>query len=496
MGNYTKLAVKSVVVVLVVTLIAGFLGYISRIILARNLAIEEFGLFYSVLSFLGLLWTFQSLGFDKATSRFIPQFLHKKQYSLIKSSIIYVNAIQLVTNTIIIISVYLFSDFLAANFFHNNGASIILRLMAISFFVDCFVLTLKSTFQGFRSMIYFSGIDAVRMALIVIIISVGIRLNYGILSPVYAYVITPLVLLAVFGSILVKRVFPQFAQAEFFVDKNLIKRISRYSIIILSSSVGGVALYYTDVLVLTYLTDLRNVALYSVALATAKVLMLLPRAIGGILVPLTVELWVKNKKNLLSAGIETLYKYNVILIIPIVFAIFSFTDFLINLFYGEQYSEAENALKILIIGMIFAVLYGININFFAGTYKPEITSKIIYAAAVFNLITNLIFIPRFGIIGAAITTTISYFIMMFMGFFYIRKFIKISFPIRTWAKTLLAGIIFTLSIWLLKKILFLNAWLEAFIVLAISGMIYIGLLFLLNIVSLKEIKDIYNRIAK
>ena len=146
--------------------------------------------------------------------------------------------------------------------------------------------------------------------------------------------------------------------------------------------------------------------------------------------------------------------------------------------------------------MIFAVLYGININFFAGTYKPEITSKIIYAAAVFNLITNIIFIPRFGIIGAAITTTISYFIIMFMGFFYIRKFIKISFPIRTWAKTLLAGIIFTLSIWLLKKILFLNAWLEAFIVLAISGMIYIGLLFLLNIVSLKEIKDIYNRIAK
>ena len=144
MGNYTKLAVKSVVIVLVVTLIAGFLGYIVRIILARNLAIEEFGLFYSVLSFLGLLWTFQSLGFDKATSRFIPQFLHKKQYSLIKSSMIYVNAIQLVTNIIIIISVYLFSDFLAAHFFHNNEASIILRLMAIAFFVDSFVLTLKS----------------------------------------------------------------------------------------------------------------------------------------------------------------------------------------------------------------------------------------------------------------------------------------------------------------------------------------------------------------
>src|SRR3989338_2857569 len=224
--------------------------------------------------------------------------------------------------------------------------------------------------------------------------------------------------------------------------------------------------------------------------------MQLPRAIGGILVPLTVELWVKKKKEILSACIESLYKYNIILIIPIVFAIFSFADIIINLFYGQQYSEAGNALKILIIGMIFAVLYGININFFAGTHKPEITSKIVYTAAAFNLITKIIFIPIFGIIGAAITTTLSYFIMMVMGFFYIRKFIKISFPIKIWAKTLLAGIIFTLFIWLLKKILFLNAWLEAFVVLTISGMIYIGLLFLLNIVSLKEIKDIYSRIAK
>ncbi len=496
MGNYTKLAVKSVVIVLVVTAIAGLLGYIARIILARNLAIEEFGLFYSVLSFLGFLWTFQSLGFDKATSRFIPEFLHKKQYSSIKSSIIYVNAIQLATNTIIITAVYLLSDFLASNFFHNNEASIILRLMAIAFFVDSFVLTLKFTFQGFRSMIYFAGIDAVRMSLIIIIISVGVWLNYGILSPIYAYIITPIVLLVVFSSILIKRVFPKFSESEFFVNKNLIKRVSRYSIIILSYNVGGVILYYTDILVLTYLTDLRNVALYSVALPTAKVLMHFPRAIGGILVPLTVELWVKKKKELLSAGIEALYKYNVVLIIPIVFAIFSFTDIVINLLYGQQYSEAANALKILIIGMIFAVLYGININFFAGTYKPEIIGKIVYTAAIFNLTTNIIFIPIFGIIGAAITTTLSYFIMMIVGFFYIRKFIKIHFPIMIWVKTLLAGILFVLSISFLKKILFLNVLLEAFIVLAISGMVYIGLLFLFNIVSFKEIKDLYIRIAK
>ena len=485
MGNYTKLAVKGVAVVFIVTLVASLLGYVARIILARSLSIEEFGLFYAVLSFLALVGTFQTLGFDKATSRFIPEFLHKKNYSSIKSSMFYVFIIQFFINSIVIVIIYLLSDFLAVNFFHTEKAGIILKLMAIAFFVDGFVLTLKSTFQGFRSMIYFSGIDAVRMLLIVMIIFTGVWLNYGILSPVYAYIITPIILMMIFGAILVKRVFPQFFKTEFLVDKKLIKNISRYSIFILASSVGGVALYYSDVVLLTYLTDLRSVALYSVALPTAKVLMQFPRAIGGILVPLTVELWVKNRKELLSAGIEALYKYNVILIIPIVFAIFSFTDIVINLLYGQQYNEAGAALKILIIGMIFAVLYGININFFAGTRKPEITSKIVYTAAVFNLITNIMLIPLFGIIGAAITSTLSYFLMMVMGFFYIRKMIKVSFPVKIWVKTFIAGVLFTIVIWLLKKLLVLNAWLEAIIVLLSSGIIYIMLLYLMKVVSLE-----------
>jgi len=334
------------------------------------------------------------------------------------------------------------------------------------------------------------------MLLILVIVIIGFRLDYGLLSPVTAYVLVPIILIVIFGWILTKNIFPQFFESKYIFNKKLVRYISKYSIFIMATTVGGVVFGYTDTIVLTYFTGLTSVALYNVALPTAKLFLYFPRAIDSILLPLTSEFWIKKKEALLIAGIESLYKYSFIIIIPAVFVMFSFSDILINIFFGKTYIPASNTLKILSIGMIFATLNGICVNFFSGIGKPQINSKIIYSAAIFNLITNLILIPILGIIGAAITTTISYFIMMFIGLVKIREFIKVQFPITIWSKTLISGLIFIFIIWLLKRIIFLNVWLETAIILAISGVVYIVLLFLLKIINIAELKDLYKRIVE
>ena len=332
------------------------------------------------------------------------------------------------------------------------------------------------------------------MLLIITIMLIGFKLSYGLFIPVYAYILAPIVLMIVSGIILVKFVFPKFFVSEFFFDKKLLKGISKYGIFVTATSIGTAMLYYTDTLALTYFAGLEAVALYSVALPTAKILLFIPRAIGGMLWPLTSELWAKKEKKIIIVGIESLFKYSVIFIVPLVFIIFSFAELIIVVFYGKAFVLASNAMKILVVGMIFAVLYGITINFFAGIGKPQIISKIVYIAGIFNLIADIVLIPVIGMIGAAIATTISHLIMMAMGLLEIRKYIKLSFPVKVWAKTLLAGILFTATIWLLKWILTVNVWLETFIILLIAGFIYVALLFLFKIMSIKEVKDLYSRI--
>jgi stage V sporulation protein B len=498
MVNYTKIAVKGAITVFILSIVSAFLGYLVRVTLARNISVEEFGLFYSVFSFLALLNIFKTLGYDRALAKFIPESYHRKEYNVIKSSIIYASIVQIITNTIVIILIYLFSNYLGVYFFHsspsNNQASIVLKLMAIAFFIDSFVGVIKFSFQGFKKVSLFSGIDLVRMILLLAVIVIGLKLGYGLLSPIIAYIIVPLMLIFYFTPVLFKRVFPEFTKSKFIWDIGFIKKFSKYSFFVMSTTVGAVILNYTDTILLTYFAGLTVVGLYNIAYPTVKILTYIPRSIIGVLLPLSSELWAKRKKALLREGMESLYKYTAIIIVPLAFIMFSFADLLIYVFFGKNYLLASNAIKILSLGMILAPFYAINGAFFSGIGKPEINSQIVYSGAVFNLASNFILIPLWGIIGAATTTTLSYVIMMSIGLRNIRKFIKVRLPLATWAKTLAAGAVFTLAIWLLKKLIFLNVWLETSIVLAVSGIIYIASLFFMNLIDIEEIRGIYRRV--
>lgn len=494
--SYTKFAVRGVATILIISLLAGFLGYAARVIMARNLALEEFGLFYAVFAFLSLLGIFKSFGFDKSLVKYIPEFISQKKNDLIKTSILYVAFTQIITNVIIIVIVYFLSDFLAVHYFKSAKAAIVLNWLAVAFFLDSFVQILKFTFQGFKEIGHFAGIDVVRMTLIVIITYTGFKLDYKLLSPIAAYIIVPIILIIIYGWVLIKRVFPEYSKSKFIRNKALIKEVSQYSIFILATTVGGMILGYTDTITLTYFSGLTSVALYSVALPTTRVLIYFPRAITSVLLPLTSELWSKNKKEMLANGIESLFKYSVIIMVPIVFMIFSFSELILGVFFGKNYLPASVTMKILSIGILFAPISGICNNFFSGIGKPKVSSIMVYTATLLNVATSLILVPLFNIIGAAISTSTGYLIMMLVGLTKMRDFIEIKIPIGVWTKTFLAGITFVMVIWLLKKALALNMWLETAILLATGSLVYAILLFLLKVISIKEMKEIYLRIVK
>ena len=496
MRDYTKFAVKGAAAILLISLVSIIFGYLIRFSLARNLSVGDFGMFYSVFAFLSIFGIFKSLGFDRSLIKFIPEFRYRKKYDLIKSSILYVTFTQLVTNTIVIFGIYAFANYLSLNFFHNPQAGAVLRLMAIAFFIDNFVFVIKFSFQGFKKTVLFASVDLIRMVLLFGIILVGLRLNYGIFSPVAAYIIVPAILLLVFAVVLVVRVFPQFLSAKFRVDKRAFMRIAKYSLFVMSTGIGTAILGYTDSIMLTYFSGLESVGLYNVALPTATILIYIAIAIEGVLIPLTAELWVKKKKEVLSSGLRLLYNYSMVLIVPLAISMVLFADVILSVLYGKEYAQAGAALMILSIGTIFGTLYSINSNIFSGVEKPGINSNIVYFGAGFNFVVNIVLIPMMGIVGAAIATTISYVLMAILTFVYVRKFVEIRLPIMLWAKTALAGILFAVLVGILKNLINIGILMEIPIVLIVSGLFYIWLLFLLRVIDIGELKDLYRRVAK
>lgn len=494
MANYTKIAVKGAAIVLIISLIAGFFGYLARILMARILTVEEFGLFYAVFSLLAMLGLFKSLGFDQALLRYIPEFLGRKRNDLIKSSIIYTAILLLFINTLVIVLIYLLSDYLGTNFFHTPKASPVLRLMAIGFFIDSFLVSLRFVFQGLKKMWHFASIDLLRILLVIAVILAGLMTHSGLIVPIAAYIIAPSILLVVFTYVLVKRVFPQFMKSSFIYDKNKYNEMFKYGLFVMSTGLGMIILNYTDTIMLTYFRSLSEVGYYNVAFPTANVLSYFPKSIVAILVPLTAELWSLNKKAILNEGMSALYKYSIILIVPVVISIFFYSSLIIASFFGADYISADTTMKILTVCMLFTVINAINSGFFAGIGKPQITSKIIYAGAILNLAGNIILIPIMGITGAAITTTLSYFIMATWGLFKIKKLSGIKAPLAAWCKIAAAGFVFYMVVISLGSAKMVSPWLDVLIVVCVASIIYIGLIFLLGVTTVKEIKGIKSRI--
>ena len=122
-------------------------------------------------------------------------------------------------------------------------------------------------------------------------------------------------------------------------------------------------------------------------------------------------------------------KWILIINIPIFALMFLFSGAFINLLFGPQYIVAEQALRILSIGFLFYSLANVSEALILVVGKSKIFLMDIILLSVFNFILNVLLVPRFGINGAAFSTTISYIALTVILFFQAKHYMNIV-PIR------------------------------------------------------------------
>lgn len=64
--NYAKKVLKGTVSVFVISMIAALFGYLVRLVMARGLSQEDYGIFYAVFSLIALLAMFRDFGTNQA----------------------------------------------------------------------------------------------------------------------------------------------------------------------------------------------------------------------------------------------------------------------------------------------------------------------------------------------------------------------------------------------------------------------------------------------
>lgn len=484
--TYTRKIVHGAGAILIMSAVAGLISYGTRILLARTLGPIDYGLYSSVLTFVIFFLFFRDFGLTAALIKKIAEFKVQEKYAEIKTAIISIFSIQLVCSVVMGTVFFLLAEFLARSYFHDARAATILKLLILYVVFSVLFITQKSSFLGFQRNVLFGSFDVSKNLTVLLLTLLFFYFNLGVLAPILAYVFVPIVLF-IFYLPFFLRTFPFFSHKSI-PGKSTTKDLILFGLPVFASAIGGKVIGYFDTLFLTYFRTLAEVGIYNIILPSAMIFVDIGTAVGMVIFPLSSELSAKNDQQKLSAGLDLVHRYFFALVLPFIITITFFARYFIIAFFGEAYGSGTLAFQILLLGVLCLMVGGINNSIIMGMGHPKAVTKIVLWAALANVLCNLILIPRFGIIGAALATLVSYVLILILSTRVATTSLTIPFPLQNWGKIGVAGLGFTVTLVLLSILLALPWWLKLMITFPVAFMVYIGICFELKLFKFEEIK--------
>lgn len=162
--------------------------------------------------------------------------------------------------------------------------------------------------------------------------------------------------------------------------------------------------YRIDLYLIALLLTPEQVAFYSIAVNMTNPILQIPDAIGTVIFPKLAGSSDEAAHH--RTAVTCRHTLFATLVAAIVYA--GVGSQLMVLFYGSRYAPAIPPMFMMLPGIIMISLYQILSRNFTSRNRQQINIVAAGVALVVNASSNLLLIPRFGIVGAALSTAISY----------------------------------------------------------------------------------------
>ena len=388
-------------------------------IYTHYLSVEEFGILQTLNALAGILPMFISLALDSAFTRLFHDYKKsKKQIAVLLSTLYW---FILVYGFIVIFLCVISSGFWFENLFevpvypYIYLSFIPILLIQLSLLGrGVFTVTLKTkklaTFDAISSIIG-GGISVLLMAV----------WHLGIIGRLSGMALASVCLFIFYTLYLVKNKYLIFI----FSKKMLIQSIS-YSAPLIPYVASVWIGTLSDRLILSLYGGFEKVGIYSLAFQLATIIYILGDGFTRVTNVLITSGLIDDKKNTK----ENIINYSFItwiFMLTAVLGVFLFAKEFVWLVAPEAYEGAYILIPVITITYVF----GIQSRFFTdilSVYKKTwLITFGIFLSASFNLVFNLIFIPFYGALGAALATALSGFLAFIFYYFKSQKMIQINF---------------------------------------------------------------------
>ncbi|KPL19305.1 MAG: hypothetical protein AMJ92_03985 [candidate division Zixibacteria bacterium SM23_81] len=331
---------------------------------------------------------------------------------------------------------YLCADYIAVNAFHTPGMTAVLKVFAFSIPWLAFSKLWLSGVRAFRALKYTVLVGkivrpVICLALLSLLFLVGLKLYSLVFSE-----LASTLLAAGLGLYFLRRLLPiQWEKTQAAPDR---RELLGFSAPLFLVDALNFIMRRVDIIMIGIFLMSQQVGIYNAAVRVALLLAIPLASVNAIFAPMIAEYYGRGDLISLRRNFKVATRWIFSLVFPLCLLVLLFPAPLLRLF-GAEFTEGSKALVILTGGQLVNAATG-PVNFMIMmTGHPKFNLVNSLALALLNVGLNVILIPKFGIMGAAIAAASSMAIINLLRLVEVHYILKVHPYQWSFLKPLLAG---------------------------------------------------------
>jgi len=470
--SYQKFT-KDVGIIGLTELVIALKGLIVLPIITKLLGAENYGIWAQLIVTLSLIVPIATLGLPYTLVRFLAAEKNKKEIQDgIYSVLTIIFGIALTISLILI-----FFSGPISNFF--GGEKILVQILAFTIIFECLNQVFLNIFRAFQRMGKYSSFMIFQTLGEIGLVAGTVLLGYGLFGAVLSLFIIRGINFLIMGTLTIQGIglkIPEFLR---------IKEYLHFGLPTIPGNVSSWIVQSSDRYLIGFFLGTIFVGYYVPAYIIANSILLFIAPLSFVLPAVLSKFYDENKIGEVKTHLKYSLKYFLMVAIPSVFGLSILSRQLLTIFSTSEIAQKSYylvpfiSLSILLFGM-----YAIISQIIVLKKKTRITGSIWMGAAFLNLGLNFIFIPKFGILGAAITTLSAYSFAFILTWYYSFKEFQFEIDWKFISKSIFASILMTLFIFWFSPI----GLSKTIIAIILGALLYGVLTFLLKSFTKEELK--------
>lgn len=377
------------------------LKYLFELIVAKDLGVELFGLFFFGFSIFKILERLSTLGLNYGVLRYVALYRGDDDKSRIKGTVLMSLRTVFVAGAALGILLVLFSSSLATKFFPDSPLPTVLKLFALGIVFTGLTEIMVFATQAFQIMKYKVLVRRIiEPGTSIIAYLFFFVLGWKILGATLAFLIS-VITGTLIAFLFIRKVIPYLIKKSPPAVTET-KKILGFSWPLFFVGFIDLINTYINTLMLGYFKTAKDVGIYGPTWRTALLIPIILESFNSIFAPIISDLYNRKEIRKLEDLFKTVSKWIFTVSFPITLLVVFFAKEIL-MFWGPEFTVGTTSLIIIALAQIVNCTTGACGFMIMMSGRTKINLLNTLSAFILTVTLSLLLIPKHGILGAALS---------------------------------------------------------------------------------------------